>query len=60
MSFGVMSRSAPQLNVFTVGFPITLILGFILLWYSLANFLPTFFSIIEEGMGMLQLLAEGR
>lgn len=54
MSFGVMSRSAPQLNVFTVGFPITLLFGFILMWYTLANFLPVYFEIMEEGMGMLR------
>jgi flagellar biosynthetic protein FliR len=57
MSFGVMSRSAPQMNVFTVGFPITLILGFILMWFSLANFLPVYFEIMEEGIGVLRTLA---
>lgn len=57
MSFGVMSRSAPQLNVFTVGFPITLILGFILMWFTLANFLPVYFDIMEEGIGVLRTLA---
>lgn len=49
MSFGVMSRSAPQMNVFTVGFPITLILGLLLVWASLANFLPLFETVIEDG-----------
>lgn len=57
MSFGVMSRSAPQLNVFTVGFPITLIFGFILMWFTLANFLPVYYEIMEEGVGMLRTLA---
>ncbi len=57
MSFGVMSRSAPQMNVFTVGFPITLILGFILMWFTFANFLPVYFDIMEEGMGVLRTLA---
>lgn len=57
MSFGVMSRSAPQMNVFTVGFPITLIFGLLLMWYSLTNFLPLFESIMTEGFGwVLQLL----
>lgn len=50
MSFGVMSRSAPQMNVFTVGFPITLILGLLIMWFSLANFLPLFEGIIEDGL----------
>lgn len=57
MSFGVMSRSAPQLNVFTVGFPITLIFGFILMWLTLANFLPVYFEIMEEGISTLRTLA---
>ncbi len=57
MSFGVMSRSAPQLNVFTVGFPITLIFGFILLWFTLANFLPVYFEVMEEGVSWLRTLA---
>jgi flagellar biosynthetic protein FliR len=57
MSFGVMSRSAPQMNVFTVGFPITLIFGFILMWFTFANFLPIYFEIIEEGIGALRTLA---
>lgn len=49
MSFGVMSRSAPQMNVFTVGFPITLIFGLLLMWISLGNFLPLFETIVLEG-----------
>ncbi len=57
MSFGVMSRSAPQLNVFTVGFPITLIFGFVLMWFTLANFLPVYYDIMEEGIGTLRTLA---
>lgn len=56
MSFGVMSRSAPQLNVFTVGFPITLLFGFILMWFTFANFLPMYFDIMEEGMNVLRQL----
>lgn len=57
MSFGVMSRSAPQMNVFTVGFPITLIFGFILMWFTFANFLPVYFEIMEQGIGVLRTLA---
>lgn len=56
MSFGVMSRSAPQMNVFTVGFPITLLFGMLLIWFSLANFLPVFEIVVEEGINMMQTL----
>jgi flagellar biosynthesis protein FliR len=58
ISFGVMSRSAPQMNVFTVGMPITLMFGYILMWYSLSNFLPLFYQIIEEGLNATHLLLE--
>lgn len=35
ISFGVMSRAAPQLNIFAVGFPFTLICGMFLVWVGL-------------------------
>ena len=56
VSFGVMGRSAPQLNILNVGFPITLMFGFILMWYSLSNFLPLFNQIIEEGLNAANTL----
>jgi flagellar biosynthesis protein FliR len=54
ISFGVMSRSAPQMNIFSVGFPITLLFGFILMWFSLANFLPLYFELMDEGLGLVK------
>jgi flagellar biosynthetic protein FliR len=56
VSFGVMGRSAPQLNILNVGFPITLMFGFILMWYSLSNFLPLFYQIIDEGLSVANVL----
>jgi flagellar biosynthetic protein FliR len=56
LSFGVMGRSAPQLNILNVGFPITLMFGYILMWYSLSNFLPMFNQIIEEGLSVANTL----
>lgn len=35
ISFGVMSRASPQLNIFAVGFPFTLICGMFLVWIGL-------------------------
>ncbi|KFI22203.1 flagellar biosynthetic protein FliR [Nitrosococcus oceani] len=37
LTFGVMSRAAPQLNPFSIGFPLTLILGFWVLLFTLPN-----------------------
>lgn len=42
ISFGVMTRAAPQINVFAVGFPLTMVTGLILVWLSLSFFIPHF------------------
>jgi len=42
ISFGVMTRAAPQINVFAVGFPLTMVVGLVLTWLTLAFFLPHF------------------
>lgn len=49
MAFGAMNRSAPQMNVFTVGFPLTLIFGIIVMWASLPAFGPSFELVMQEG-----------
>jgi flagellar biosynthetic protein FliR len=45
-AFGVMSRAAPTLNLFAVGFPAALLLGFIILVLNIPNFTPTFESLL--------------
>ncbi len=41
-SFGVMTRAAPQLNIFTIGFPFTLVAGLVIIWATLNNFTVQF------------------
>ncbi len=50
MAFGTMNRSAPQINVFTVGFPTTLIFGLLFMWISLVAFLPYFNNIMDQAI----------
>ena len=40
LAIGVMTRAAPQLNVFAVGFPLTLGVGFAALYFSLPLMVP--------------------
>ncbi|WP_185231235.1 flagellar biosynthetic protein FliR [Teredinibacter franksiae] len=54
MAFGVMSRAAPQLNIFAVGFPFTLMCGLLLIWVGLSNFIDFFHSAIEFGFQALR------
>lgn len=59
LAFGVMSRAAPQLNLFGVGFPITIILGFVTLWISLESMGPTFGAILDEALDVAHGIAQG-
>jgi len=56
IAFGVMSRAAPQLNIFAVGFPFTLIVGLVLIWIGLTNFGQAFDSINTAGVSVLEAL----
>lgn len=37
IAFGVMMRAAPQLNIFSIGFPLTLVFGLFILWVLMGN-----------------------
>lgn len=37
-SFGIMTRAAPQLNIFAIGFPITMTSGLLIMWLTMGNF----------------------
>ena len=34
-SFGILTRAAPQLNIFAIGFPVTMLAGLTILWLTL-------------------------
>ncbi|HEY8036513.1 MAG TPA: flagellar biosynthetic protein FliR [Methylobacter sp.] len=55
--FGVASRAAPQLQIFSVGFPVTLMLGMLLVWKTLPDVLDQFSGILTEAYDFIgQLL----
>lgn len=57
-AFGVMTRAAPQLNIFAVGFPIGLLMGFLVMFYSLPALLPRLDALLQGALQTLgQLLA---
>ena len=58
IAFGVMTRAAPQLNIFTIGFPLTLIMGLIIFWMSTADILAQYHSIASDALLMLRGLAQ--
>ena len=54
LSMGVMTRAAPQLNIFSVGFPVTMFMGFIILILVLPGFLPRINQMMLEAMQLSQ------
>src|ERR1700743_536443 len=48
IAFGVMSRAAPQLNLFAVGFPISLVLGLVIVLVGLPSVQSTFTHMLTE------------
>jgi len=44
LAFGVITRAAPQLNIFAVGFPVTILAGFIFILLTI----PSVFSLLVE------------
>jgi len=47
VSMGMIARSAPQLNVFAVGFPLTLTLGLVVLALTLPSLAPQLETVLE-------------
>lgn len=44
VAFGVITRAAPQLNIFAVGFPVTILAGFVFILFTM----PSVFSLIQN------------
>lgn len=49
LALGVLARTAPQLNLFAVGFPLTLVLGFAVLLFALPHLGAALERMIEAG-----------
>lgn len=50
VALGVLTRAAPQLNIFAVGFPLTLIGGFLLLILSMSYLAGPLTQLFEHGL----------
>ena len=58
IAFGVITRAAPQLNIFGVGFPLTLTLGFIIMFITLPALVPQFGDLLGEAFDLLRGLGQ--
>ena len=60
ISFGVMTRAAPQLNIFTIGFPLALVMGLLIFWASTSDILAQYHRIASEALFVLRGLAQAQ
>ena len=49
LSFGVMTRAAPQLNIFSLGFAFALLVGLLLCWYIISGLYTHYELFWTEG-----------
>ena len=57
MALGILTRTAPQLNLFGIGFPITLSIGFVVLALALPGMLKPIENFIEQGASNMRQIA---
>ncbi|RMR13928.1 Flagellar biosynthetic protein fliR [Pseudomonas syringae pv. primulae] len=60
IAFGVMTRAAPQLNIFSIGFPLTLVLGMVILWMTMGDILNQYQPIATQALQMLRDMVRAR
>lgn len=58
LAFGIISRAAPQLNLFSLGFPFTLVFGLLLVWLTLSALSPQFTLLSGEAFELMRALMQ--
>ncbi|MBZ6074156.1 lateral flagellar biosynthetic protein LfiR [Aeromonas schubertii] len=56
LSFGVMNRSAPSLNIFSLGFPMTLLLGLLTMAISISGVPDRYLDLVTHVLDVLREL----
>jgi flagellar biosynthetic protein FliR len=55
IALGVITRAAPQLNLFAVGFPVTIVMGFGALLLTLPQAAPVLGNLFQQGIDAMGL-----
>ena len=59
IAFGIMTRAAPQLNIFSLGFPVTMLLGLAILWVTFNGAIPIFHRLLTESFYFMRSFTIG-
>ena len=58
LSFGIMSRAAPTLNLFAVGFPVAMLLGFAVIFLNMGVLVENVSTFLELSLAKISQLFE--
>jgi flagellar biosynthetic protein FliR len=53
LALGIIMRASPQFNILSIGFPITLTLGFVIILVTLPTFLPLVSQQLTSGFQLI-------
>jgi flagellar biosynthesis protein FliR len=59
LAFGVVSRAAPSLNLFAVGFPVSLVVGLLVVLAGIAPLQTSFIELLGKGFEFLRSIGGG-
>ena len=59
LGFGVMTRAAPQLNIFAIGFPVIMTIGFIIMFLALPSTIPLFENLLDSAYELMRIMMGG-
>jgi flagellar biosynthetic protein FliR len=54
LGMGVVMRAAPQLNIFAIGFPITIVMGLMVMAITLPNMMALFTDMLNDSFQMIR------
>ncbi len=56
MALGILTRTAPQLNLFGIGFPVTIAVGLLVVFLSMPNMLQPIQNVINDSFKFIDVL----
>lgn len=59
LTFGIVTRSAPQFNIFSIGFPVTMVTGFFIIMVTLPAIFPQIYRQLTAAFDLMRWLVNG-
>ncbi|KVH69364.1 flagellar biosynthetic protein FliR [Burkholderia ubonensis] len=59
LALGILNRAAPQVGIFQVGFPVTMLVGLLLVQLMVPNMVPFFGHLFDMGLDAMGRVLEG-